>query len=238
MRITAYADELLADLETLDWPEHILAMQRHWIGRSEGVEFEMAVDGANVRFTVYTTRPDTIYGMTFAVLAPEHPLVESITTPDHRAEVTAYCQAASRSSEVDRLQAGRDGVFTGAYAINPVNGARRPIYVADYVLMSHGSGAIMAVPAHDERDFDFAARHGIPAPVVIAPLGELATRPYTGQGVMVNSGPWDGLPSDEAAECIAAWIEAQGIGRRTVHYRMRDWLISRQRYWGAPLPIV
>ena len=240
-RITAYADELLADLETLDWPEHILAMQRHWIGRSEGVEFEMMVDGTDARFTVYTTRPDTIYGMTFAVLAPEHPLVEHITTPNHRAEMETYCQAAGRRGDVDRLQVGREGVFTGAYAINPVNGALVPVYVADYVLMSHGSGAIMAVPAHDERDFDFAMRHGIPVPVVIAPPGweggALAAA-HTAPGVMVNSGPWDGLPSDEAAERIAAWMEGQGIGQRTVQYRMRDWLISRQRYWGAPIPIV
>jgi len=240
-RITAYADELLADLETLDWPEHILAMQRNWIGRSEGVEFEMAVDGTDVHFTVYTTRPDTVYGMTFAVLAPEHPLVKRITTSERSAEVTAYCQAAVRRSELDRLQAGRDGVFTGAYAINPVNGARVPVYVADYVLMSYGSGAIMAVPAHDERDFDFAARHGIPAPVVIAPPdwdGELLTAAHTGTGRMVNSGSWNGLSSGDAAERIAEWMEAESIGCRTVQYRMRDWLISRQRYWGAPIPIV
>ncbi|MCK4315413.1 MAG: leucine--tRNA ligase, partial [Anaerolineae bacterium] len=243
-RITAYADELLADLETLDWPEHILAMQRHWIGRSEGVEFEMVVDGVNgadARFTVYTTRPDTVYGLTFAVLAPEHPLVERITTPERAAEVTAYCDDAARRSELDRLQAGRDGVFTGAYAVNPVNSARVPVYVADYVLTGHGGGAIMAVPAHDERDFDFAARHGIPAPVVIAPPGwdgEPLAAAHTGPGRMVNSGPWDGLPSGEAVGRIAEWMEEQGIGRRTVQYRMRDWLISRQRYWGAPIPIV
>jgi leucyl-tRNA synthetase len=244
-RITSYADELLANLETLDWPEHILAMQRNWIGRSEGVEFKMQVADADangdVHLIVYTTRPDTVYGMTFAVLAPEHPLVEQITTPDRRAAVSAYCQAAGRRTEVDRLQAGRDGVFCGAYAINPFNRARIPIYAADYVLMSYGGGAIMAVPAHDERDYDFAVRHGIPAPVVVAPPGwdgePLATA-YTGPGTMVHSGPWDGLASDEAAERIADWVEAQGIGQRKVHYRMRDWLISRQRYWGAPIPIV
>ena len=247
LTITAYADELLADLETLDWPEHVLAMQRNWIGRSEGVEFEMVVDDADGsnpagrRFTIYTTRPDTIYGMTFAVLSPEHSLVECITTAEQSAEVTSYCQAAARRSEVERVQAGRDGVFTGAFAVNPVNGARVPVYVADYVLMGYGGGAIMGVPAHDERDFDFAARHAIAAPIVIAPPGwdsQPLAAAYTGPGTMVNSGPWDGLSSGEAATRIAEWMEAQSIGRRTVQVRMRDWLISRQRYWGAPIPIV
>jgi leucyl-tRNA synthetase len=214
-RITAYADELLAALEMLDWPEHILAMQQNWIGRSEGVEFEMLVHGSGERFTVYTTRPDTVYGMTFAVLAPEHPLVASITTPERSSEVTVYCEEAARRSELDRLQAGRDGVFTGTYAINPANGARVPIYVADYVLLGYGGGAIMAVPAHDERDFDFAARHGIPAPVVIAPPdwdgGPLAGA-YVEPGQMVNSGPWDGLPSEGARDCIARWMEEQADG--------------------------
>jgi len=254
LRITAYADELLDGLETLDWPEHIVAMQRNWIGRSQGVEFEMTVDipGADggpdaPRFAVYTTRPDTIYGMTFAVLAPEHPLLSgsgtspSIVSPERRPQVKAYCQAANRRSEVERVQAGRDGVFTGAYAINPVNGARVPVYVADYVLMDYGGGAIMAVPAHDERDFDFAARHGIPAPVVIAPPdwdGKPLSQAYTGEGTMVHSGQWDGQPSNVAAERIANWMEAKGLGRKSTQYRMRDWLISRQRYWGAPIPIV
>jgi leucyl-tRNA synthetase len=242
-RITAYADELLADLKTLDWPEHILTMQRNWIGRSEGVEFEMRVAGTDHRFTVYTTRPDTIYGMTFAVLAPEHPLVEAITTPEQRENVTVYCQAAAQRSELDRIQGDRhrDGIFTGASAINPVNDQKVPIYVADYVLMSYGGGAIMAVPAHDERDFDFAIRYNIPIQVVVSPPdwdGQPLDAAYTEPGVIVNSGPWDGQPSTEAGQHIVAWMEEKNIGRRSVQYRMRDWLISRQRYWGSPIPII
>ncbi len=265
-RITDYAEELL-DFSKIDWPERVVTMQTNWIGRSEGVEFEMKVKDSDKSFRVFTTRADTVYGITFAVLAPEHPLVDELTTPDRRAEVEAYKQKAARQSEIERLSAEKEkeGVFIGAYAINPMNGQAVPIFIGDYVLMAYGTGAIMGVPAHDERDFDFARRHGIPIPVVIAPPGwdggEL-DEAYVGPGTMVNSGPFDGLPSfgkhtvkewtpalaaeyglpetveREAKEAIADWMEEHGIGVRQVNYRLHDWLISRQRYWGAPIPII
>jgi leucyl-tRNA synthetase len=243
LRITAYAEELLRETEHLDWPEHILAMQRHWIGRSEGVEFEMPVAGRpDAAIRVFTTRADTVYGMTFAVLAPEHPLVARITTPDQRAAVTAYADRAQQLTEIERLstERRRDGVWTGAHAINPVNGRQVPIYVADYVLTGYGTGAIMAVPAHDQRDYEFAQRYKLPVVEVIRPAegpweGAAA---YEGPGIMIHSGPFDGQASPAAAEAITAMMESAGYGTRSVQYRMRDWLISRQRYWGAPIPIV
>ena len=244
LRITAYAAELLAETERLDWPEHILAMQRHWIGASEGVEFGMEVDGQpGAAFRVFTTRPDTVYGMTFAVLAPEHPLLSRIVSPERRAEVEAYVDRSRTVTEVERqnTERQRDGVWTGAQALNPVTGRPVPIFVADYVLGSYGTGAIMAVPAHDQRDYEFARRYGLPIVEVIrGPEGEgtAGDRAYEGQGMMVNSGPYDGQPSTEAGQAIARALEEAGVGRRTVQYRMRDWLISRQRYWGAPIPIV
>jgi len=247
-KITDYAERLLNDLELINWPEGIKMMQRNWIGRSEGVEFEMQVADAQGKpsgksFRVFTTRVDTTFGMSFAVLAPEHPLVREITTPDRREEVEAYIARSQRETEIERLSTERvrDGVFTGAYAINPVNGQLVPIFIADYVLMGYGTGAIMAVPAHDERDFDFAKRYGLPIPVVIAPPGwngEPLEQAYTGEGTMVNSGEFSGLPSEEGKKRIADWMEERGIGKRRVNYRLRDWLISRQRYWGAPIPII
>jgi len=240
--ITAYADELLAETDHLDWPEHILAMQRNWIGRSEGVEFEMAVaDRPGLSFRVFTTRPDTVYGMAFAVLAPEHPLVDQITTPEQRTAVAVYVERARRTTDVERLSAERrrDGVPTGACAVNPVSGRSVPIFAADYVLPSYGTGAIMAVPAHDQRDLEFARRYCLPVIEVIRPPEAQDTdHAYEGEGTMVGSGPFDGLPSRQAWQDIAAMMEQAGYGRRAIQYRLRDWLISRQRYWGVPIPIV
>ncbi len=241
-RITNYVEELL-DFGKIEWPEHVVTMQKNWIGRSEGVEFDLGVKGSQKKIRVFTTRPDTVFGMTFAVLAPEHPLVDELTMPESRAEVRAYRLGAQRLSEVDRLSAERerDGVFSGAYAVNPMNGQEIPLYIADYVLMTYGTGAIMGVPGHDERDFDFARRYDLPIPVVIAPPdwdGEPLEAAYLDEGTMVNSGRFNGISSQDSWEAIADDMEKRGIGERKVHYRLHDWLISRQRYWGAPIPII
>ncbi|HEX9015128.1 MAG TPA: leucine--tRNA ligase, partial [Chloroflexota bacterium] len=241
-KITAYADELL-NFDEIEWPERVVTMQRNWIGRSEGVQFRMQVADSDESFEVFTTRPDTVFGITYAVLAPEHPLVEKLTAPDRRAEVEAYVDQTRRESEIERLSTDKEktGVFIGAYAVNPVNGDRVPIWIADYVLGTYGTGAIMAVPGHDERDFEFAKRMALPIIEVISPTGEQAGElqaAYVEPGVMVNSGPFTGTPSVEGKGKIAQYFEERGIGRRTVNYRIRDWLISRQRYWGTPIPMV
>jgi leucyl-tRNA synthetase len=241
-RITRYADELL-DFGKMDWPESIVARQRDWIGRSEGAQFAFQVKGSGERFEVFTTRPDTIYGATFAVLAPEHPLVAKITTAERKAEVDAYVYQSSRQTEIERLSAEkeRSGVFTGACAVHPLTGEDVPIYIADYVLVTYGTGAIMAVPAHDERDFDFARKYGIEIRTVIVPPdwnGAPLPAAYTGEGVMANSGPFDGLPSEQGKQAVIAELKARCIGGAAVTYRLRDWLISRQRMWGTPIPIV
>lgn len=243
-KITAYAERLLNDLDTVDWPESIKTMQRNWIGRSVGVEFDMAIDAHHGKaMRVFTTRVDTVFGMSFAVLAPEHSLVEEITTAERLPEVREYVLRARRTSDIDRLSTERErtGCFTGAFAVNPVNGEKVPVFVADYVLLSYGTGAIMAVPGHDTRDYDFAKNYDLPVRTVIAPEGwdgQPLAEAHTGEGTMVNSGDFDGLPNAEGAERIAEWMQQRGIGQKQVNYRLRDWLISRQRYWGAPIPIV
>ncbi|TMJ06485.1 MAG: leucine--tRNA ligase [Bacillati bacterium ANGP1] len=243
LKITAYADELL-DFSGIEWPDRVRTLQENWIGKSLGVEFELKVQGhPGVSFRVFTTRPDTVYGMTFAVLAPEHPLVDQLTTPDRRADVEAYKFKAARQSDIERLstEKERDGVPIGAFAINPMNGEHAPIFIADYVLLTYGTGAIQGVPAHDARDLDFARKYQLPIPVVVAPPGwdgRPLAEAYLGEGTMVNSGPFTGLSSREGWERIADYMEQRGIGQRKASYRLHDWLISRQRYWGTPIPII
>ena len=240
LRITAYADRLLEDLEELDWPEHIKKMQRDWIGRSEGanVRFPLA-EHPEEPIEVFTTRPDTLFGATYMVLAPEHPLVERLTTPGQREAVRAYVEAAGRRSERVRLAEARTktGVFTGAYAVNPVNGEKIPVWIADYVLISYGSGAIMAVPAHDQRDHEFARTFELPIVEVVRP-DEPVDGCFAGEGTSVNSAFLDGLPSAEAKRRIVVWLAENGSGEAAVRYKLRDWLFSRQRYWGEPFPVL
>jgi leucyl-tRNA synthetase len=241
-KITYYAEELISGLDTVDWPEKIKAMQRNWIGKSEGVEIYFQVDNGD-QIPCFTTRPDTIFGVTFFVLAPEHPLVAAITTPEHQTEVTAYLKESSRKSELDRTATEREktGVFTGGYVVNPINNERVPVWVADYVLLSYGTGAVMGVPAHDQRDYEFAQKFGIPVQVVIAPpgyKGDPLQEAFIQPGTMINSGIFDGFTNETGGQHVADFIEEHRIGRRTVQYRMHDWLISRQRYWGAPIPII
>ena len=239
LRITAYAERLIEDLDDLDWPEGIKAMQRDWIGRSEGADVTFKVADSNYEFQVFTTRPDTLFGATYCVLAPEHSLVSEIVSDGQRDAVTAYAEEASKRSARDRMKEGDDktGVFTGAYAINPVNGELVPIWVADYVLAEYGYGAIMAVPAHDQRDYDFAAKFDIPIVEVISG-GDISSEAYAGNGKLVNSGFLDGLDVPAAKTKIIAWIEEQSIGSGTINYKLRDWLFARQRYWGEPFPLI
>ena len=242
-RITDYAEELL-DHSQLDWPENICTMQKNWIGRSEGANVTFLSEQGDP-IVVFTTRPDTLWGATFMVLAPEHPLVDKLTAAEFRQAVAAYQYQASRQSEIERLSTEKEktGVFIGAFAINPVNNERIPIWIADYVMMTYGTGAIMAVPAHDERDFAFAQKYGLPIRVVIRPPdwdGEPLRQAFVDveTGVMINSGPFDGTPAQEGKQQVTDWLAAQGKGEFAINYRLRDWLISRQRYWGAPIPII
>ncbi len=243
LKITKYAERLLADLDRLDWPEKVKKMQSDWIGKSYGAEIDFAVDGHEERITVYTTRPDTLYGATFMVLAPEHALAASLATPDKKEAVEKYIYDASMKSNVDRLQdKEKTGVFTGSYAINPLNQAKIPIWLSDYVLADYGTGAIMCVPAHDDRDFAFAKKFDIPIIQVIAKdgqeIGEM-TEAYTeANGIMINSGEWNGMESASLKKEAPHMMEKRGLGKATVNYKLRDWVFSRQRYWGEPIPIV
>ena len=240
LRITAYAERLLKDLDRVDWPESIKIMQRNWIGRSEGANVYFSLQGHDESLVVYTTRPDTLFGATYMVLAPEHELVERIATDDQRDAVREYVERAAGKSELERTAEAKEktGVFTGAYAVNPVNEERIPVWIADYVMMGYGTGAIMAVPAHDTRDFEFAQKFDLPIVQVVEPPEGEDWRGYTGEGTAVNSGDFDGLPTAEFKRRITGWLEENGLGHGSVNYKLRDWLFSRQRYWGEPFPLV
>jgi leucyl-tRNA synthetase len=244
LRITAYAERLLRDLDTLEWFDSTLEMQRNWIGRSEGAEIDFPIAGISENVRVFTTRPDTLFGATYMVLAPEHPLVAKITTSEQNKAVAQYQEDVRRKSDLERADLSREktGVFTGAYAVNPANEQRIPIWIADYVLMSYGTGAIMSVPGHDERDFEFAEAFGLPIVRVVQASGvdgsEPLIKPFTEEGIAVNSGFISNLPTAEAKSKMIEWLEGNGKGSRAIKYKLRDWLFSRQRYWGEPFPII
>jgi leucyl-tRNA synthetase len=240
LRITAYAERLLNELDGLDWPEGIKLLQRNWIGRSEGAEIDFKIDNHDTQIRVFTTRPDTLYGATYMVLAPEHSLVEQIVTEEQWPAVRAYRERTARKSDLERTELAKEktGVFTGAYAINPANEEKIPIWIADYVLLGYGTGAIQAVPAHDERDLEFARKFDLPIRQVVQPPGDEDPIGFVGEGIAINSPIIEGLPSREAIRKITEWLEKRGAGKRAINYKLRDWLFSRQRYWGEPFPIV
>ena len=240
LRITAYAERLIDELEALDWPEGIKLLQRNWIGRSEGAEIDFKIDNHDARIRVFTTRPDTLYGATYMVLAPEHSLVDLIVTEEQWPAVRKYREKTARKSDLERTELAKEktGVFTGAYAINPANEEKTPIWIADYVLLGYGTGAIQAVPAHDKRDLEFARKFNLPIRQVVQPQGDEEAIGFVGDGIAINSPIIDGLSSREAILKITAWLEERDLGKRAINYKLRDWLFSRQRYWGEPFPIV
>ena len=237
--IPAYAEKLLANLDTLDWPESTKEIQRNWIGKSIGAEVKFKIEGTDEDFTVFTTRCDTLFGATYCVLSPEHPLVDKITAADKKAEVEAYKKECASKSEMERTELNKDktGVFIGAYAINPVNEKKIPIWISDYVLMTYGTGAIMAVPAHDERDYDFAKKFGIDI-IPVLEGGDISKEAWTKDGIHINSGFMDGLNKEDAINAMLEWLEARGIGRKKINYKLREWIFARQRYWGEPIPVI
>lgn len=239
LKITAYGDKLLAGLDDLDWPSSTIQMQRNWIGKSQGAEVDFKIENTDKKFSVFTTRVDTLYGCTYVVLAPEHPLVKEITTEDQKKSVENYINECQRKSDLERTSLNKEktGVFTGSYAINPVNGKKVPVFIGDYVLGSYGSGAVMAVPAHDERDYAFALKHNLPI-IEVVKGGDISKAAFTGDGVHINSGVADGMMIKEAKEAIVKLLVEKGAGRIKVNYKFRDWIFSRQRYWGEPIPVV